>query len=34
MWKIAVDPLAEAELLAMPAEIRARFVHIAELLNC
>ena len=33
MWKIAVDPLAEAELLAMPADIRARFVHIAELLE-
>ena len=33
MWIVQVTPLAEAELLTMPADIRARFVHIAEMLQ-
>ena len=32
-WRLDLLPEAEAELLAMPADIRARFLHIAELLT-
>lgn len=32
-WTVALDPAAEAELLAMPPDIRARFLHVAELLE-
>ena len=32
-WKVTVHPLAEAELLALPADMRARFLHISELLE-
>lgn len=31
-WTVDVVPEAEAELLAMPADIQARFLHIGELL--
>ncbi|WP_295388861.1 type II toxin-antitoxin system RelE/ParE family toxin [uncultured Thiodictyon sp.] len=31
-WTVHLCPEAETELLAMPADIRARFLHIAELL--
>ena len=33
MWTVQVNPLAEAELVLMPADLRARFVHIAEMLE-
>jgi len=32
VWCVVLLPRAEMELLAMPADIRARFLHIAELL--
>ena len=32
-WIIQVTPLAETELMAMPADIQARFVHIAEMIQ-
>ena len=32
-WTVALHPLAESELLALPADMRARFVRIAELLQ-
>lgn len=32
-WTVTVIPEAETELLAMPADIRTRFLHIAELLE-
>ena len=32
-WTVTLHPLAEPELHAMPADIRARFLHIAELLQ-
>ena len=32
-WTIRLLPEAEAELLAMPADIGARFLHVAELLQ-
>ena len=32
-WTVNLDPAAEAELLAMPPDIRARFLHVAELLE-
>lgn len=32
-WTIQLLPEAEAELLAMPADIGARFLHVAELLQ-
>lgn len=32
-WTVTVIPEAEAELLALPADIQARFLHIAELLG-
>ena len=32
-WKVAVHPLAEAELKSLPADMRARFLHISELLE-
>jgi phage-related protein len=32
-WTIHVLPEAEAEMMAMPADIRARFLHVSELLH-
>ena len=32
-WTVTLHPLAEPELQALPADMRARFVHIAELLE-
>ncbi|OJU88985.1 MAG: hypothetical protein BGO13_02475 [Burkholderiales bacterium 66-5] len=32
-WTVTMHPLAEPELLALPADMRASFVHIAELLE-
>ena len=32
-WTVDLDPAAEAGLLAMPRDIRARFLHVAELLE-
>jgi len=32
-WTVTVIPEAEAELLALPADMQARFLHIAELLE-
>ncbi len=32
-WTVAVHPLAEAELKALPADMRARFLYISELLE-
>lgn len=32
-WTVTVHPLAEQELGALPADMQARFVHIAELLQ-
>lgn len=32
-WTVALHPLAEPELLALPGDMRARFLHIAELLE-
>ncbi len=32
-WTVDLCPEAEVELLAMPADIRARFLHVAELLE-
>jgi phage-related protein len=32
-WTVDLDPAAEAELLTMPPDIRARFLHVAELLE-
>ena len=32
-WTVTLHPLAEPELLALPADMQARFVHIAELLQ-
>lgn len=33
MWAVAIHPKAEAELQALPADMRARFLRIAELLE-
>jgi phage-related protein len=33
MWTVELHPLAEPELLALPADMRARFLRIAELLE-
>jgi phage-related protein len=33
MWTVQVIPLAEMELMTMPADIQARFVHIAQMLQ-
>lgn len=33
MWYVKLLPLAEDELMALPADMQARFVHIAELLE-
>lgn len=30
-WTVSVTPEAEAELLAMPADIQTRFLHVANL---
>lgn len=32
-WTVALHPLAEPELHALPADMQARFLHIAELLE-
>jgi len=32
-WTVTLHPLAEGELLALPADMQARFLHIAELLQ-
>ena len=32
-WTVTLHPQAEPELKALPAELQARFVHIAELLQ-
>ena len=32
-WTVLLHPLAEPELLALPADMRARFLRIAELLE-
>ena len=32
-WTVTIHPLAEAELKALPADMQARFLHIAELLE-
>lgn len=32
-WTVEVHPLAESELKALPADMQARFLHIAELLE-
>ena len=32
-WTVALHPLAEPELLALPADMQARFLHIAEMLQ-
>ena len=32
-WTVTVIPEAEAELLALPADMQTRFLHIAELLE-
>jgi len=32
-WTVAMHPLAETELRALPADLQARFLHIAELLE-
>lgn len=33
MWTVELHPLAEPELLALPADMQARFLRIAELLQ-
>ena len=33
IWTVDLDPAAEAELLTMQPDIRARFLHVAELLE-
>lgn len=33
MWTVALHPLAEPELRALPADMRARFLRVAELLE-
>jgi len=32
-WTVTLHPQAEPELLALPADMRARFLHIAEMLE-
>ena len=32
-WTVTLHPQAEPELIALPADMQARFVHIAELLE-
>ena len=32
-WTVTLHPLAEPELLALPADMQARFLHIAEMLQ-
>lgn len=32
-WTVTLHPLAEPELKALPADMRARFLHVAELLE-
>ena len=32
-WHVELHPLAEPELLALPSDMQARFVHIGELLE-
>lgn len=31
-WRVDLLPRAEAELMSLPADMRARFLHIAEML--
>ncbi|MEX8501825.1 MAG: type II toxin-antitoxin system RelE/ParE family toxin [Leptothrix ochracea] len=33
MWTVELHPLAEPELLALPADMQARFIRISELLE-
>jgi hypothetical protein len=33
MWIVQVNPLAVTELMRMPTDIQARFVHISEMLQ-
>ena len=33
VWHVELIPAAEAELLALPPDMRARFLHIAEMLE-
>lgn len=33
MWHVKLLPVAETELMTLPADMRARFLHIAELLT-
>ena len=33
-WSVVIHPLAEPELAQLPPDLRARFLHIAELLEC
>ena len=32
-WTVTLHPMAEPELMALPADMRARFLHIAEMLE-
>ena len=32
-WTVTLHPLAEPELLTLPADMKARFLHIAEMLE-
>jgi phage-related protein len=32
-WIVEIIPLAEAEIKALPADMRARFLHVAEMLE-
>ena len=32
-WTVELHPLAEPELMTLPVDMKARFVHIAELLE-
>ncbi|HEY4295165.1 MAG TPA: type II toxin-antitoxin system RelE/ParE family toxin [Paraburkholderia sp.] len=32
-WRVELLPRAEAELMSLPADMRARFLHIAEMLG-
>ena len=32
-WGVSIHPLAETELMALPCDMRARFLHISELLE-
>ncbi len=32
-WTVGIHPLAETELMALPGDMRARFLHISEMLE-